>query len=53
MIVNPDIILKNESQTKDYSNNCNENVNITGTFNVLGIETYEDVTFDTHIAKLL
>ena len=52
MIVNPDIILKNESKTKDYSNNCNENVNITGTFNVLGIEIYKDVTFDTHIAKL-
>ena len=46
------IILKNESKTKVNLNICNENVNITDTIKLLGIEIDKDLTFDTHIAKL-
>ena len=46
------IIVKNKYKAKVNSNFCKENVNITGTVKLLGIQTDKDQTCDTHIAKL-
>ena len=56
IIADPDkiqgIILKSKSNTKINLNICNENVNITDTVNLVGIEIHINLTFDTHTAKL-
>ena len=46
------IILKNKSKTIVNLNICHENVNITNTVKLLGIEIDKDLPFDTHITKL-